>query len=162
VKPVGERPGLRSEALIQTGRRGNRTPVLRLRRHPLAGLTLLAILTPLLAAGPGMPCSGMDAGRHGENGHVAHATGQNVQSDLQTPAAHAGHAGRVTVPGTDDAPSSPTPASCSMGMMCSGTVLTPAAAQLAQAPDVLALPDAEARWTLHTSDLTLPRRPPRA
>ena len=47
--------------------------MIRVRRHPLAGITLLAILTPLLAAGPGMPCAGDDAAHHEAVGHVVDA-----------------------------------------------------------------------------------------
>lgn len=153
--------------------------MLRLRRHPTAGLALLAILTPLIAAGPGMPCAGADASHHREVGHVAHApTGAGGHADAHGAHAvgfagesHAFHGDVGTTghgPGTDavpapgDAPSSPSPASCTMGMLCSGTVLTPRSAIFASAAVVHETPGAERRWTLHTADPTLPRRPPRA
>jgi len=153
--------------------------LLRLRRHPTAGLVLLAILTPLIAAGPGMPCAGADASHHREVGHVAHGpTGAADHADAHgahaaglATAGHAshGHSGAAghgaetdAAPAPDDAPSSPSPASCAMGMLCSGTVLTPPSATLASAAVVHETPGAERRWTLHTADPTLPRRPPRA
>jgi len=127
--------------------------VLRVRRHPLAGLLLLAILTPLLAAGPGMPCAGDDMEHHESVGHVVdhdHAAMQMaMHMDGVTQAPDAEH----------DAPE---PMSCSMGMMCSGTVVTPAAATLAEAPVVRAAPATATPWAPHLSDLSLPDRPPRA
>jgi hypothetical protein len=143
--------------------------LLRLRRNPTAGLTLLAILTPLIATGPGMPCAG-DSGHHRSAGHVANAsTGAGGPADALGPhASHersgtAGHGAETdAAPAPDDAPSPSSPASCTMGMLCSGTVLTPPAATLASAAVVHELPGAERRWTLHTADPTLPRRPPRA
>ncbi|MFO7589174.1 MAG: hypothetical protein R6X22_14100 [Gemmatimonadota bacterium] len=149
--------------------------MLRLRRHPAAGLILLAILTPLLAAGPGMPCSGRDAGHHREIGHVALELGHNVHTgDAAGATQEAIHGGSAAHPvatgsGTPETvqapePTSPPPGpvSCTMGMLCSGTVITSAPATLAAAPVVHATPATGAQWTLHTSDLSLPRRPPRA
>ncbi len=152
--------------------------MLRVRRHPAAGVALLAILTPLLAAGPGMPCAGGDAAHHREVGHVAaagvDATGVDANA-AAAPSPHAGHAQHAAtpaphrtherggvVPAPDEAPPAPAPPACSMGMMCSGTVVTPLAASLVDAPVVRALPPSDVRWTLHTSELSLPRRPPRA
>lgn len=127
--------------------------MLRVRRHPLAGLLLLAILTPLLAAGPGMPCAGDDMEHHGSVGHVVdhdHAAMQlAMHMDGVTQAPDAEH-------------DSPEPMSCSMGMMCSGTVVTPLAATLAAAPVVRAAPATATPWAPHLSDLSLPDRPPRA
>jgi len=153
--------------------------LLRLRRNPTAGLTLLAILTPLIAAGPGMPCAGADSGHHRAVGHVADAsTGAggpaaghrahdvDLASGERAPHPHSvatGHGAETdAAPVPDDGPAPPTPASCTMGMLCSGTVLTPPAATLASAAVVHETPGAERRWTLHTADPTLPRRPPRA
>jgi hypothetical protein len=144
--------------------------LLRLRRNPTAGLTLLAILTPLIAAGPGMPCAGADSGHHRAVGHVADAsTGADGHADAHGPHHSHGHSGTAghgaeteAAPAPDDAPAPASPASCTMGMLCSGTVLTPPAATLASAAVVHETPGAERRWTLHTADPTLPRRPPRA
>jgi len=127
--------------------------VLRVRRHPLAGLLLLAILTPLLAAGPGMPCAGDDMEHHGSVGHVVdhdHAAMQMaMHMDGVTQAPDAEH----------DAPE---PMSCSMGMMCSGTVLTPLLAEIAASPIVSADAAPTTLWVPHLSDLSLPERPPTA
>jgi len=123
------------------------------RRHPFAGLLLLAILTPLLAAGPGMPCAGEDTEHHESVGHVMNHDQANMHADMNM----------AGVSQTSDADGdSPEPMSCAMGMMCSGTVVTPLAATLAAAPVVRAAPATATPWAPHLSDLSLPDRPPRA
>jgi len=144
--------------------------VTRVRRHPLAGLLLLAILTPLLAAGPGMPCAGTDVQHHAAAGHVMQD--DHASDSMQT--GHAEHGARAAdttsgethlaslVPAPDAEHDAPGPLDCAMGMMCSGTVVAPLAASVADVPAVAASPDAEGLWTLHTADPTLPDRPPTA
>ncbi len=127
--------------------------MLRARRNPFAGLLLLAILTPLLAAGPGMPCAGEDAEHHESVGHVVNHDHAEMQADMHM-------AGLTQAPDAND--DAPEPMSCSMGMMCSGTVVTPRAATLAAAPVVRAAPATATLWAPHLSDLSLPDRPPRA
>jgi len=130
-----------------------REPVFRARRNPLAGLLLLAILTPLLAAGPGMPCAGADREHHDAAGHVtdhgeaAMPSGMHTTGVTQAPAS------------TDDAPAPPP---CAMGMLCSGTVVTPVSATIGAVPVVRSLPIATTAWAPHLSDLSIPDRPPRA
>jgi hypothetical protein len=138
-----------------------RDSVIRVRRHPWAGITLLAILTPLLAAGPGMPCAGDDVEHHASAGHV-------MQMDYGHSAHSAPHAGHddthqsAVTPAPDAAPETPEPLACSMGMMCSGTVLTPRAATVAELPSVVDVARTEEAWVPHTADLSLPDRPPTA
>lgn len=127
--------------------------MIRARRNPFAGLMLLAILTPLLAAGPGMPCAGEDSEHHESVGHVMDHDHAAMQADMQM-------SGISQAPDSDD--DSPEPMSCSMGMMCSGTVVTPLSATLAAAPVVRAAPATATPWAPHLSDLPLPDRPPRA
>ena len=131
--------------------------MLRLRRNPTAGLTLLAILTPLIAAGPGMPCAGANAGHHESVGHVVdHApaamSGAMHSSTDRTDVSRAPDS-------TDDAPAPPV---CAMGMLCTGTVVTPVSATIAAVPVVRSLPIATTAWAPHLSDLSIPDRPPRA
>jgi len=114
---------------------------------------LLAILTPLLAAGPGMPCAGEDMEHHEAVGHVVDHDHAAMQSAMHM-------AGVTQAPDVDE--DSPEPMSCSMGMMCSGTVVTPLSATLAAAPVVLAAQAAATPWAPHLSDLSLPDRPPNA
>ena len=125
----------------------------RAHRHPLAGLVLLAILTPLLAAGPGMPCAGEDMEHHEAVGHVVDHDHAAMQSAMHV-------AGVTQAPDADQ--DSPEPMACSMGMMCSGTVVTPLVATLAAAPVVLASQVSATLWAPHLSDLSLPDRPPNA
>ena len=144
--------------------------MIRVRRHPLAGLTLLAILTPLLAAGPGMPCAGDEASHHEAVGHVTdsaasghagshHAShGGDHADDAERALAH--HASLAPAP--DPGPEAPEPMACAMGMMCSGTVVAPLTAAIAAAPVVRSAPRAATLWSPHTADLALPDRPPRA
>jgi hypothetical protein len=127
--------------------------VFRARRHPLAGLVLLAILTPLLAAGPGMPCAGDDIAHHEAVGHVMDHDQAPMQSAMHI-------AGVSQSPDADQ--DSPEPMACSMGMMCSGTVVTPLAATLAAAPVVQTPQVSATLWAPHLSDLSLPDRPPNA
>ena len=131
--------------------------MLRVRRHPLAGLLLLAILTPLLAAGPGMPCAGDDMEHHESVGHVV---------DHDHAAMQMGHHPAKHMDGVTQAPDAehgaPEPMSCSMGMMCSGTVLTPLLAGIAASPIVSADATPTTLWVPHLSDLSLPERPPTA
>ena len=131
--------------------------MLRVRRHPLAGLLLLAILTPLLAAGPGMPCAGDDMEHHESVGHVV---------DHDHAAMQMGHHPAMHMDGVTQAPDAehgaPEPMSCSMGMMCSGTVLTPLLAEIAASPIVSADATPTTLWVPHLSDLSLPERPPTA
>ena len=138
--------------------------MIRVRRHPLAGLTLLAILTPLLAAGPGMPCAGDDTEHHGDVGHV-------MQADHAGHAGHGAHAERsghaaTQLPALAQAPDAghdaPAPVDCAMGMLCSGTVVAPLAVSVASVPVSAASLDTDDAWTLHTSDPSLPDRPPTA
>lgn len=149
--------------------------MIRVRRHPLAGLTLLAILTPLLAAGPGMPCAGADAAHHEAVGHVveAGAAAHGASHHASHGAAHGGHAAHAEgkmpagshqaslTPAPDPRPDAPEPMACAMGMMCSGTVVAPLAATIAAAPIVRSAPRAATLWSPHTVDPTLPDRPPR-
>jgi len=114
---------------------------------------LLAILTPLLAAGPGMPCAGEDTEHHESVGHVVDHDHGAMQANMHM-------AGVTQAPDADD--DSQEPMSCSMGMMCSGTVVTPLAATLAAAPVVLSAQASATPWAPHLSDLSLPDRPPRA
>lgn len=114
---------------------------------------LLAILTPLLAAGPGMPCAGEDTEHHESVGHVVDHDHAAMQADMQM-------AGVTQAPDTED--DAPEPMSCSMGMMCSGTVVTPLSAVLAEAPVVHSAQVSTTLWAPHLSDLSLPDRPPRA
>jgi hypothetical protein len=150
--------------------------VIRVRRHPPAGLLLLAILIPLLAAGPGMPCAGTDVEHHAAAGHLlpddpgAHGvqTGHSEHAghaahDAHAPDAHTGDLHLASLVPTPDAdPDAPGPLDCAMGMMCSGTVVPPLAVTVADVPSVAASPDADGLWTLHTVDPTLPERPPTA
>jgi hypothetical protein len=143
--------------------------VIRVRRHPLAGATLLAILTPLLAAGPGMPCAGDDASHHEAVGHVidSGAAGHAGSHHASHGAAH--HDGARSAlshhaslaPAPDTRPDAPEPMACAMGMMCSGTVVAPLTAAIAGAPVVRSAPRAATLWSPHTADLSLPDRPPR-
>ena len=129
----------------------------RARRNPFAGLVLLAILTPLLAAGPGMPCAGEDVAHHESVGHVVDHDHAAMQSGMQSGM----HTTAVTqAPDTEDG--SPEPLSCAMGMMCSGTVVTPVSAMLAAVPVVHSAQISTTMWVPHLSDLSLPDRPPRA
>lgn len=133
-----------------------------MRRNPIAGLALLAMLIPLIAAGPAMPCA-TDAGHHEAAGHAAHGSmsaGEHASHGHASAGGH--HPEPDAAPVPDDAPAPSSPASCTMGMLCSGTVVTPTVATLSSAAVVHELPGAERRWTLHTADPTLPRRPPRA
>ena len=175
--PARPAAGPRSEARTshRTESRDRTSEMLRVRRHRAVGTLLLALLAPLLAAGPGMPCAGMATGHHEGAGHVV-AEGHVVPDDA--PATHEHHAhGTVharsggsesapahgtVLPVGDDAPPTPSPAPCTMGMLCSGTVLAAASVAIPSTSVEHALADADARWTLHTSDLSLPRRPPRA
>ncbi|MDT8436324.1 MAG: hypothetical protein RRA92_06165 [Gemmatimonadota bacterium] len=164
--------------------------MVRVRRNRLLGATLLAILAPLLAAGPGMPCAGADAEHHRDVGHVADGAHAAAGPAGAAAAEHAGHetpgqeahrlghnvayahAGDVPIPSgasvpsavpvSDDAPEPVSPAPCRMGMVCSGTALVPAAVALVTRPPVEAPSDPGAAWPLHASELSLPRRPPRA
>ncbi len=132
--------------------------MIRVRRHPLAGITLLAILTPLLAAGPGMPCAGDDVEHHASAGHA-------TQMESGHSGQHAGHDdthGASVTPAPDAAPETPTPLACSMGMMCSGAVVIPLAATVAEVPAVVDAAGTSEAWTPHTADLSLPERPPTA
>jgi hypothetical protein len=114
---------------------------------------LLAILTPLLAAGPGMPCAGDDTAHHEAVGHVVDHDHAAMQSAMHI-------AGVSQAPDADQ--DSPEPMACSMGMMCSGTVVTPLAATLAAAPVVQTAQVSATLWAPHLSDLSLPDRPPNA
>lgn len=143
--------------------------MIRVRRHPLAGLTLLAILTPLLAAGPGMPCAGADAAHHEAVGHVVEA-GAAVHGASQHASHGAAHAdGKMPAgslhaslaPAPDPRPDAPETMACAMGMMCSGSVVAPVAATIAAAPIVRSELRTAALWSPHTVDPTLPDRPPR-
>lgn len=125
----------------------------RARRNPFAGLLLLAILTPLLAAGPGMPCAGEDTEHHESVGHVVDHDHAAMHANMQM-------AGVTQAPDTTE--DAPEPMSCSMGMMCSGTVVTPLSAMLAAAPAVHSAQVSTTTWAPHLSDLSLPDRPPRA
>jgi len=127
--------------------------VLRARQNPFAGLLLLAILTPLLAAGPGMPCAGEDTEHHESVGHVMDHDHGAMPSAMHM-------AGVSQAPDADD--DSPEPMACSMGMMCSGTVVTPISATMTAAPVVLAAQVSTTPWAAHLSDLSIPDRPPRA
>ena len=139
--------------------------MIRVRRHPLAGITLLAILTPLLAAGPGMPCAGDDVEHHASAGHVMQMEHGHSEHAGQHSGQHAGHADMHLASVTsapDAAPDTPEPLACSMGMMCSGTVVTPLAATVAELPSVITAADTDEAWVPHTADLSLPERPPTA
>lgn len=125
----------------------------RARRNPFAGLLLLAILTPLLAAGPGMPCAGEDAEHHESVGHVVDHDHAAMHANMQM-------AGVTQAPDTTE--DAPDPMSCAMGMMCSGTVVTPLSAMLDVAPVVHSTQVSTTMWAPHLSDLSLPDRPPRA
>ena len=125
----------------------------RARRNPFAGLLLLAILTPLLAAGPGMPCAGEDAEHHESVGHVVDHDHAAMHANMQM-------AGVTQAPDTTE--DAPDPMSCAMGMMCSGTVVTPLSAMLDVAPVVHSTQVSTTLWAPHLSDLSLPDRPPRA
>jgi hypothetical protein len=127
--------------------------VFRARRNPFAGLLLLAILTPLLAAGPGMPCAGEDAEHHESVGHVVDHDHAAMHANMQM-------AGVTQAPDTTE--DAPDPMSCAMGMMCSGTVVTPLSAMLDVAPVVHSTQVSTTMWAPHPSDLSLPDRPPRA
>jgi hypothetical protein len=127
--------------------------VFRARRNPFAGLLLLAILTPLLAAGPGMPCAGEDAEHHESVGHVVDHDHAAMHANMQM-------AGVTQAPDTTE--DAPEPMSCAMGMMCSGTVVTPLSAMLDVAPVVHSTQVSTTMWAPHLSDLSLPDRPPRA
>jgi hypothetical protein len=127
--------------------------VFRARRNPFAGLLLLAILTPLLAAGPGMPCAGEDAEHHESVGHVVDHDHAAMHANMQM-------AGVTQAPDTTE--DAPDPMSCAMGMMCSGTVVTPLSAMLDVAPVVHSTQVSTTMWAPHLSDLSLPDRPPRA
>ncbi len=134
-----------------------REPVFRARRNPFAGLVLLAILTPLLAAGPGMPCAGADTEHHESVGHVVDHDHAAMPSAMHS---STDRTGVSQAPDSND--DAPEPMACSMGMMCTGTVVTPAAATLAAAPIVLAAQVSTTPWAAHLSDLSIPDRPPRA
>ncbi len=142
--------------------------MIRVRRHPLAGLLLLAILTPLLAAGPGMPCAGTDVEHHAAAGHVMQAehaghAAHDAARDAHPPDAHTGDTHLASLVPTPDAdPDAPGPLDCAMGLLGSGTGVPPLAVTVAAVPEVAASPDADGLWTLHTVDPTLPERPPTA
>jgi hypothetical protein len=141
-----------------------------MRRHPLAGVILLALLTPLLAAGPGMPCAGNDAAHHEAVGHVVEsgATRHAGSHHASHGATHGDSAERAPshhaflAPAPETGPDAPEPMSCAMGMLCSGTVVAPLTAAIAAAPVIRSAPRAATLWSPHTADLTLPDRPPRA
>ena len=128
--------------------------MLRVRRHPFAGLLLLAILTPLLAAGPGMPCAGEDMEHHESVGHVV---------DHDHAAMQMGHHPAMHRDGVTQAPDAehdaPEPMSCSMCIMCSGTVLTPLLAEIDASHIVRADVAPTTLWVPHLSDLSIPELP---
>ncbi len=142
------------------GRRHLR-PVIQLRRHPVAGLTLLLSLLPFLAAGPVMPCAGFDAEHHEAAGHaVETAHGAMTHAAMTHVVLEAG-GGISPIP--DDAERNPpSPADCSMGMTCSGTILAPSSTDLAEASVFRAVPASAGLWELHTSDPSVRARPPKA
>lgn len=102
--------------------------------------------------------------------HAEHGM-QTGHSEHAGRAAHGSHAADApladthlaSLSSTSDADQdTPGPLDCAMGMMCSGTVVAPVAVTVAEVPSVIASPDAEGLWTLHTADPTLPDRPPTA
>ena len=100
-----------------------------------------------------MPCAGEDAEHHESVGHVVDHDHAAMHANMQM-------AGVTQAPDTTE--DAPDPMSCAMGMMCSGTVVTPLSAMLDVAPVVHSTQVSTTMWAPHLSDLSLPDRPPRA